>query len=112
EILAATPLLMSHSVAATPTHRRDFKRDADRSSIKRDTRRESGKRIDQSTTSPFRESNKRDPRYSEPNRQVVSKLRKPIRLALNEVDRRYQASHWKPLDASHPEPWIVEVPTK
>ncbi|XP_069363743.1 1-phosphatidylinositol 4,5-bisphosphate phosphodiesterase epsilon-1-like isoform X2 [Maniola hyperantus] len=70
EILAATPPLTSHSVAATPTHRRDFKRDSDRSSIKRDTRRESGKRIDQNTSSPFRESSKRDPRYSEPSRQV------------------------------------------
>ncbi|XP_052745963.1 1-phosphatidylinositol 4,5-bisphosphate phosphodiesterase epsilon-1-like [Bicyclus anynana] len=69
EILAATPPLTSHSLAATPTHRRDFKRDSDRSSIKRDTRRESGKRTEQST-SPFRESSKRDPRYSEPSRQV------------------------------------------
>ncbi|CAH0730128.1 unnamed protein product, partial [Brenthis ino] len=74
EILAATPSLTSHSVAATPTHRRDFKRDSvkeDRSSIKRDARKESTKRVDQSTTtSPLRDSCKRDPRYSEPNRQV------------------------------------------
>ncbi|XP_041968838.1 1-phosphatidylinositol 4,5-bisphosphate phosphodiesterase epsilon-1-like [Aricia agestis] len=75
EILVATPsLTSSHSAAATPTHRRDFKRDSvrdDRGSLKRDTRRESTKRIDQSTTtSPLRDSCKRDPRLSEPNRQV------------------------------------------
>ncbi|KAJ0170027.1 hypothetical protein K1T71_014633 [Dendrolimus kikuchii] len=75
EILAATPSLTSgHTVTATPTHRREFKRESvkdDRGSLKRDTRRESGKRMDQSTTtSPMRDSCKRDPRHAEPNRQV------------------------------------------
>ncbi|XP_049883575.1 1-phosphatidylinositol 4,5-bisphosphate phosphodiesterase epsilon-1-like [Pectinophora gossypiella] len=73
EILAAAPsLTSSHSVAATPTHRRDFKRDSvkeDRGSQKRDSRRESGKRVDQSTStsSPLRDS-KRE--RIEPSRQV------------------------------------------
>ncbi|XP_073964355.1 1-phosphatidylinositol 4,5-bisphosphate phosphodiesterase epsilon-1-like [Choristoneura fumiferana] len=76
EILAATPsLTSSHSVAATPTQRREFKREStkeDRGSVKRDpTRRESGKRMDQgTTTSPLRDSGKRDHRASEPSRQV------------------------------------------
>ncbi|XP_026325730.1 1-phosphatidylinositol 4,5-bisphosphate phosphodiesterase epsilon-1-like [Hyposmocoma kahamanoa] len=74
EILAATPALTtSHSVAATPTHRRDFKRDSvkeDRGSLKHDLRKESGKRIDQGTQSPLRDSSKRDVRMNEPNRQV------------------------------------------
>ncbi|CAG9789783.1 unnamed protein product [Diatraea saccharalis] len=74
EILAATPALTSHSVAATPTHRREFKRESvkeDRGSQKKDPRRESGKRVDQSTTtSPLRDSCKRDVRVSEPSRQV------------------------------------------
>ncbi|KAG6459930.1 hypothetical protein O3G_MSEX011688 [Manduca sexta] len=74
EILAAAPALTSHSVAATPTHKRDFKRESmkdDRSSLKKDSRRESGKRVDQSTTtSPHRDSCKRDPRLTETNRQV------------------------------------------
>ncbi|XP_053623157.1 1-phosphatidylinositol 4,5-bisphosphate phosphodiesterase epsilon-1-like isoform X2 [Plodia interpunctella] len=74
EILAATPALTSHPVAATPPHRRDFKREStkeDRGSSKRDPRRESGKRVDQgTTTSPLRESGKRDTRSNEPSRQV------------------------------------------
>ncbi|CAG4981424.1 unnamed protein product [Colias eurytheme] len=68
EILAATPSLTTHSVAATPTHRRDFKREStkdDRASQKKDSRRES-KRSD---TSPLKDSCKRDPR-NEPTRQV------------------------------------------
>ncbi|XP_072943181.1 1-phosphatidylinositol 4,5-bisphosphate phosphodiesterase epsilon-1-like [Epargyreus clarus] len=75
EILQASPALITHSVAATPTHRREFKRESmkdDRGSLKRDnTRRESGKRVDQSTTtSPLRDSCKRDARLNEPNKQV------------------------------------------
>ncbi|XP_063632308.1 1-phosphatidylinositol 4,5-bisphosphate phosphodiesterase epsilon-1-like [Cydia splendana] len=78
EILAASPSLTgTHSVAQTPTHhRREFKREStkesERGSLKRDpTRRESGKRIDQgTTTSPLRDSAKRDPRASEASRQV------------------------------------------
>ncbi|CAG9574961.1 unnamed protein product [Danaus chrysippus] len=69
EILSATPPLTSHSVAATPTHRRDFKREStkdERSSTKRDARRDSKR--DQS--SPLRESSKRESRFSEPSRQV------------------------------------------
>ncbi|XP_022818821.1 1-phosphatidylinositol 4,5-bisphosphate phosphodiesterase epsilon-1-like [Spodoptera litura] len=75
EILAASPSLTgSHSVGGTPTHRREFKRDSmkdDRGSLKRDTRRESGKRMDQSTTtSPLRDSCKRDSRLTDSNKQV------------------------------------------
>ncbi|XP_028163423.1 1-phosphatidylinositol 4,5-bisphosphate phosphodiesterase epsilon-1-like, partial [Ostrinia furnacalis] len=74
EILSATPALTSHSVAATPTHRRDFRRESgkdDRSTQKKEPRRESGKRVDQgTTTSPLRDSCKRDARMSEPSRQV------------------------------------------
>ncbi|XP_050359316.1 1-phosphatidylinositol 4,5-bisphosphate phosphodiesterase epsilon-1-like [Nymphalis io] len=74
EILAATPSLTTHSVAVTPTHRRDTKRDSvkdDRSSIKRGTRRESCKRVDQgATTSPLRDSCTRESRYTETSRQV------------------------------------------
>nr|XP_021203763.2 1-phosphatidylinositol 4,5-bisphosphate phosphodiesterase epsilon-1 isoform X1 [Bombyx mori] len=69
EILAATP-----SLTSTPTHRRDFKRDSlrdDRGSLKKDPKRESGKRADQGTAnSSPRESCKRDPRLNEQNRQV------------------------------------------
>ncbi|XP_047518613.1 1-phosphatidylinositol 4,5-bisphosphate phosphodiesterase epsilon-1-like isoform X1 [Pieris napi] len=69
EILAATPSLTGNSVAATPTHRRDFKREStkDRGSLKRDSRRDSSKRNEQNTTSPLREQ--RESR-SEPARQV------------------------------------------
>ncbi|XP_068626037.1 1-phosphatidylinositol 4,5-bisphosphate phosphodiesterase epsilon-1-like [Battus philenor] len=78
EILAATPsLTSSHSMTSTPTptHRRESKRDSlkeERSSLKRESgRRESGKRVDQSTTtSPLRDSTKRDQRLNESNRQV------------------------------------------
>ncbi|CAK1554499.1 unnamed protein product [Leptosia nina] len=67
EILAATPpLTTSHSVAATPTHRRDFKRESTKED--RDSRRESNKRPEQNTTSPLRDS-KRETRV-EPTRQV------------------------------------------
>ncbi|CAB3224473.1 unnamed protein product [Arctia plantaginis] len=75
EILAATPSLTTpHSVGGTPTHRREFKRESlkdDRGSLKRETRRESGKRMDQSTTtSPLRDSCKREPRPSDSTKQV------------------------------------------
>ncbi|XP_075989558.1 1-phosphatidylinositol 4,5-bisphosphate phosphodiesterase epsilon-1-like [Anticarsia gemmatalis] len=75
EILAAAPPLTgTHSAGGTPTHRRDFKREStkeDRGSLKRDSRRESGKRMDQSTTtSPLRDSCKRDSRLSDSNKQV------------------------------------------
>ncbi|XP_059056599.1 1-phosphatidylinositol 4,5-bisphosphate phosphodiesterase epsilon-1-like [Achroia grisella] len=73
EILAASPALTSHSVAGTPT-RRDFKREStkeDRGSLKKDARRESGKRVDQgTTTSPLRDACKREARVNEPSRQV------------------------------------------
>ncbi|XP_026744105.1 1-phosphatidylinositol 4,5-bisphosphate phosphodiesterase epsilon-1-like [Trichoplusia ni] len=75
EILAASPSLTgSHSVGGTPTHRRDFKKESmkdDRGSLKKDSRRESGKRMDQSTTtSPLRDSCKRDSRLTDSNKQV------------------------------------------
>ncbi|KAG7298450.1 hypothetical protein JYU34_018078 [Plutella xylostella] len=71
EILAATPPLTSTGHPATPT-RRDFKRDStreDRGSTKKDQRRESSHRVDQST-SPLRDSCKRDARAEQPSRQV------------------------------------------
>ncbi|XP_060809211.1 1-phosphatidylinositol 4,5-bisphosphate phosphodiesterase epsilon-1-like [Amyelois transitella] len=73
-ILSYSPALTCHSMASTPTHRRDFKREStkeDRGSPKHDPRRESGKRVDQgTTTSPLRDSCKRDARANEPSRQV------------------------------------------